>query len=567
MWRYIPILIAAIACGDKKPDSEPADPILPAQDPVASLWELAPQQAFGGIVVPDGSIARLRDAWLAIEEVVGSMAGAQDIIQTARRALDLPIDLFDADVVAKAGIDLSLGAAVFFLPGQQTVISLPVADRAKFRAHTKGKRDVVDAIEIDDNKKLRGVCRVIRGRYVCAKTRDVLMNIKPGPALAKATAGLAADLRGDVELYIDVKRSTKSAAVAEIAAPVFTEVSGVAAAVVVEGGTLRARGAVIGSLGDAAGKSVGAPSPLAEAARAESPSAVLRAHVAVLPELLPAAPVTLRAPLSWKALASSITGELLVYTPSIGRPALVAALGITKVEPFRAALQTLCSSVPGARLRWAKGACTGTVDPTGLFPPGMMPVTGPFQVEAKVEDSAIRVEVTHPRIPGRDSAPAMSELGTEFLTGSYNLAIWGEAIGGALPSDSLLASGKALPVINTDAARALVWAATHVYELGFGIGVDADGLSAELRISTFAGEPPEVLASYQRAMRAALQGDKVDIDLAKQDAESLVGRQGRIYASGAYLVAAVTGMISAIAIPAVVRYQEKANAASAGSPK
>ena len=91
--------------------------------------------------------------------------------------------------------------------------------------------------------------------------------------------------------------------------------------------------------------------------------------------------------------------------------------------------------------------------------------------------------------------------------------------------------------------------------------------AAELRVVTFAKDPPEALEKFQRFARAAIQGDKVDIDLAAEPAETMVGRQGRIYSSGAYVVMAATGMVAAIVIPAFAKYQEKARAASGESPQ
>src|SRR5438309_11556171 len=146
MMRWI--VVVALLCGCKK-DGVPASGPGPASTAeLDALWAKAPAGAVGGLVVSPRALAMFEHAWRDVHGFLKSFpafAPAEAEMAAGLAEIGLSPDF----VLADLGLAPGKGLALFVVNnGEDSVVLLPVVDRDKFLAKTKGTKgsDRVDRV-------------------------------------------------------------------------------------------------------------------------------------------------------------------------------------------------------------------------------------------------------------------------------------------------------------------------------------------------------------------------------------------------------------------------------------
>ena len=578
----IATLIAAVGCGKKdEPAASSGGAVAKAKAKAKSgakpsaLWTLAPADAVAGIVVVDGALGKVANAIAEVDRMLRVRPGGEVVAGQLRGWLaSLPVDPLDGAALKGMGVDLARGMAAFTSGQDQNVFILPVADRGAFRQAMSGTA-------AGDSDHIAGLyCGMVGDRYACATSEAGLKAVgaTPGNGLVNKVTELSADLRGEVEVMVDIKRMPEE--LAEDIKPVVGKPELLAASVQFSAGGATLRGWLAGA--KFAMLPAATSSPLANQAMSAEPAGLLRLAVPMNLLMNMAGPA-LEQELPGGTLAELLgdaTGDVIAYAPGKGQPLMRIELGIKSKRRFAGLVDMACEKVskgaPGVAVSGKDGRCKGTVNFARLAAaagpelglPGL--VDSDVAIDVLVEDDRIRIELTG-KADTEGASLATSPIGRDFTTQQWGIAAWGHALHYGLPADvsNTARSFAAMAPEQRQWMGLFYWLALHVYEMGFGFGVRDDGAHLLVHLDTFAGDPKDVYGEYERGIAQTLDGDVAGaeetlLQVAKRVPDSMVGRQmANRTVAGGMVVAGSVGILAAISIPAFVKYQRKSKASEA----
>lgn len=543
-----------------------------------ALWALAPDKtAFGAVAVP-GSGKRLHETFMAMARVAEARPLGKTVLAELReKAREEKVDAFDVESFKKIGIDLDLGAAVFIVAEEEGYAIVPVSDRAAFRASTEGTVETIDGLEVDKHDD--DFFCTQKHLYVCASSVAQLKEFghKVDGALAKRVSGLPEMYRGDVELVADL------AAIDKIEDmkfdpefyDYFSDPGLGVMAVRFGNGIFTVRDWLEATPKGVLEGAATVPNTLSAAAATSKPNALVQFRVP---------------PAAWTAslaaeedqiipgglslhndILGNLTGEVLMYAPASKELSGTMSIGLKDPAPFKTLLNMACGmggAIEGVKVTPGDGVCDILVDVAKL------PLPDPSIATMFKEPLPVNIEVKSDQLTTRiGKAGAILEsasvggFGKDFLENKWSFSMWAEGISvansNAIPWESL----NGLPKETVDGIKLAVWMASHVYELGMAGAIRSDGVHLVMHVATYAGDPPEAYAAYQAAVMQSLDlGDATAAfaAISTQWPASMAGHQGT--SGGSMLVAGVTGMLAAIAVPAFVKYQQASKEAAEAMP-
>ncbi len=452
------VLLATSSCGKDAPAPrtwtfESSGPP-PTRD---QLWGLAPLRADAGVVVTSVAIdelvtlvaqvrAGLRDA-----PYPAALAWLADTLSVAG------IDLLDPSAAEAAGVNLSLGLAVFS-DGEDVVLAVAVADAARFqRAMTAARQR----------------CRESAGMALCAtsipgQTMPELMRDDAARALAGA--------RGEIELL---------ARDGEIE---------LAASVRVARGELEATARIRG---------LWAPlppprrSPLLDQLGDAAHSGVVVADLAGLrPRLEAALPIATAPALG--QLLTALRGDVVGVTNPGRAGEHSTRFGVDDPATLRDLLEACTPlDVPGL-LRAVPGDDGCVLQGLGIGAAGRTHIEG----DTLVSES-------HAAVARPAAAATAAPAPPAALAGPWTVLAWGHGHGAVAP----LAMRADLH--EPRLVQLIVWAAAHLDDLAIGVRPAADGrFELWLRVGTIWRHSDAVIAALSPVLAAAARAEDVTADLA-----------------------------------------------------
>lgn len=571
------VLVAATGLGCKKngDGGEAREKAAAAASPAAGkaraeassgLWALAPAQSATGIVIGDGAPRRWLTAGKAIWELGMALPAARPLLEKAKAEAmkeSPPFDPWDLGAYGKNGIDLDKGAAIFLdeRSDDPLLIVLPVGDRKAFRTLVKATTTNEGGREVDTFGDKDVKCVEAASRYLCAKDLAIVdaAAAKHDSTLASELAKVAPEKRGDLEVYFKNPDQDPD------------EPSVVIATARVDATGLVARFDVRGAF---VAKTMGALKPAAAPkafnALAGGAGLVIRGHVDPAPILaMSGAPATMPIPGGVDARTDFVDQLSGDYQLSVaGMLATTFALSVKDGARVTKAISTLCelakSQVAGAPVQikdlgFKDGACSAEITDPSLA----MALGGKgLKVRLGVEDGLLVLGIGEKRVGTGD---AVSEAGAPetvaALNGPTTGVYWmrGLDLLGAAPQISAM-----LGMVPPDARAGLElasWLGAHVYEVMASANVTDAGVDGVFRVTTFGGDPPGAQAAYAAALakRAAgdAQGYKDALAALAKDTSSLAGKQAKLTGDGSS-TAMVVGAMAAVAIPAFMKYTQRA---------
>ena len=534
----------------------------------AGLWALAPAQSATGIVVGDGAPRRWLTAAKTMWDLGMALPAAKPLLEKGKAeamAEGAPFDLWDVEAYAKNGIDLDKGAAVFLdeKSDDPLLIVLPVGDRKAFRTLAKATVETIAGREVDvighDGKGVR--CLEAGGRYLCAKDLtiiDAAVNAHDSP-LAGELAKLAPEKRGDLEVFFRNPDADDD------------EPRTVVATARIDATGLVARFDVRGPF---VAKTMGALKPTAAPkafnALAGGAGLVVRGHLDLAPILAQSgAPASIPIPGGVDArtdLIDQLGGD---YQLSVaGMLATTLAASVKDGARVTKALGVLCelakTQVAGApvqisNLGFKDGTCSAEINDPQIA----MALGGKgLKLRVAVEDGMLVVGIGDKRTGGDAVAEAGAPETAAALSGASSGVYWIrglDLIGAAPPQVSAM-----LGMVPPDARAGLElasWLGAHVYEVMIAANVTDTGVDGVFRVTTFGGDPAAAQAAYAAALAKRAAGDasgyKDALAALAKDTSSLAGRQAKLTQDGSS-TAMVMGAMAAVAIPAFMKYTQRA---------
>jgi hypothetical protein len=511
-----------------------AGPSLSATDAAKdALWARAPEDAIYGLVAAPGALAMLDTAWHRVHAYLRTFPQFEPYErELTRRLAELGLS-GDLDL-AELGLAADRGLAVFRTQ-RGTLAFLPVADRERFLARTRGtKGDPVDHVG-------PLACRVTGDSYYACATRADLLDhvldhlvdhVADHVAHAPAGGSLRSDLgslgaRGDLEL-------------------IAREQMPVAAALELQRGGFVLH-ATIARL--PVNVSALAPSPVAPGLDASQLGGFVVVNLAPLLSRVPARPIV--PGVSTADLARSLAGPVTLAIAA-GSMTMTVRVPLRETGPARTVVEH-CAEIPGAALLSAR------TDAQGCH------VSIPFYgwtMDLAVEHDTLRL-ATSGLAPATTAPPGA--LGHELATGTWHAAAWGRG--------SLLGKGFPLPRRVLDELgpedATLVRAVVMVSELGFGARLEGRTLHVVLGARTAWSNPDPIVAQLQAVTTDDLVSDRRDVvaaAIAKSAPDSPVARDLRAGPGGLVAPLALFGVVSAVAIPVFLDYLKRSRSHSADSP-
>lgn len=527
MRAHLVVVVAAVAFAGCKKDKNKATPTPTPTSPVSTveqdkLWALAPDGAFVGIVISPRAVAKLEGAAIALDRLAAS---APEIAHYKAELDKQLVELLGTanPTLATAGLTSEKGAAMFSIPGiKDSIVIVPVADRDKFIAVTKGTKgaDGVDTVG-------KASCKMVKGVYACAKDIAFLDRIGTGKDTLKKKLVDVAGARGDIEILADIPEKE----------PVV-----IGAVVQMDCGTALVRGAVKGVPAKVL-------SLLANAKpRTEGDNTSGFAVLNVRPLLQQVPPMPIAPGVSADELARSIDGPV---TLSIAAGSTMLDIRVPLNDPAPAQklidqcdtlgpLQAIGASV-------ANGTCTIPVPQAQMT------------VEAWVDGKTLRLGQKQGK-PSAVTAP-MSAVGKELAGGEWMMAMWGRGT---------MFSTLKLPPIPVDQLPpevfAILRAAVLFNEFGLGVRVDGDTLKFLVEVRTAYANPDDVvgkfLAIQPKQFFTGEAGTRAK-QIAEASPDSPFAADFAAGYGGLMVPAAGIGMLSAIAIPAFMDYMKKSKQSEA----
>ncbi|MBV8756928.1 MAG: hypothetical protein JO257_06630 [Deltaproteobacteria bacterium] len=468
-----------------------------------ALWALTPDGAQLGIVATPRGLAMLEHGWTDVHAFVDKAPDLAPFAKLMDGGLAQLTGMPDFKL-ADYGLTSEKGGAVFVLGPQQVVIVVPLADRDKFLAKAHGTKGA-DADTID-----KATCKTVQAVYACASNPDLFGKLGKGKLRDKL------DARGDIEVVAEgiPGMPMKSAA----------------GVVQLERGAAVVRGTLVGVSPQAIGQ-LGAPiKPIVDREHAAGFGVVNLG--AMLSN--PGPDVPLAAGVSSVQLAHSFAGPL---TLSVGAGALAfdARIPLTDPAPAQALLDHCTELVPGVTA--SAGACHYTVP--------QLPIT----LDAWLADNVLHIGMQHPPAA---AAVALTPFGAELAEGSWSFAFWGRGSMFAAPQLPIPADATKDPQFHLG-----MRAFAMINELGIGVRAEGDKVHIAGIVRTAWSNPDDVVArltAFDPAEVFAGKGSAVTTGL---PASAPLARDVTAGYAGLMLPVSLVGVVSAVAIPAYLRYLKK----------
>ncbi|MCP4446756.1 MAG: hypothetical protein GY811_15625 [Myxococcales bacterium] len=533
------------------------------------LWSLAPTGTILGMVAAPGSAATLHSMMMGVIATAESRPMGAKLLSEMREELAGEIvNILDPASIAEAGIDLSGSAALFAVAKKKGYMLLPVTNRDAFRKVTKAKVETTDGLEVDrlDDDL---VCTTNKDRYLCASSVALLKEFgsKVDGPLAKRVAALPLQYRGQAEFVMDV------ASMKDFDDEIDMDFDGQFSDPQLGIGTLRFGNGAITARGwfqakalDKVAAAAAVPNGLGNSLASSKPSGLFsfRMPVPLIVSEMPPNDKKVAGLDLKKDVVGNLTGEFVGYTPQSEGLWGRLAIGLKDAAPFKELLNMGCGmapamGIPGIEVTPADGKCSAMIDVAKLpLPDPTIAKMFKEPVSIIAEVKADRFEITFGKESPTTDKP-MSAMGKELLSQKWSFSMWTEGMGLAsgpeMPWNEMPA---AVPSEVADGIKMAVWMLSHVYEVGMAGGVRDDGVHGILHIATYAGDAPEVLKAYQAAVTKTLSSGKATEDfeaIRKKWPNSMAARGGT--GGGSMMIAGVTGMLGAIAVPAFMKYQQK----------
>lgn len=548
---------------------------LPRAPSTDALWALAPENTKLGVVAAGGTGELLLAAFAEIERSMASLpAGSQELEEAfAEARRELPPQVFDAGARKQMGIDLGRGAALFMVDEDEPVAVLPVVDREAFRKAVGGQSETQDGMSVDRIEEM--VCSDVAGHYVCARSAAWLAKVGKSDAMARRVAARPASLRGHIEVAVSAEPLLQGA---EALSQLLGAPRGLDAAMLIERGAFTVRAHLETTPAHPMIRAaVEVPDTLAKSVAKQKPAGMWRFRVP-LAQLVPAeqamgalAPLAAAGNIDVKRdVLDNLTGELVLYALPGDGLNLQLELGVRdgkRLQPLVAALCDLGKkNVPPIVPIDMKGdRCTASVDPSALGPlMGDVPFQGTISAAVYTTGSSMGASVSMASL-GKTESQGMNKVGSDLMTGGWNLALWGYGSLVRALEPRLLDLLRAQE--GASEAMAGLWIMAQLSELGMGIGVRNDGVHALFRVSTQWANPDAVVREYQGLVGKLVSGDASAMGqitaLAEKSKDTELGRSYKAGVGGFMASVSSVGIVTAISIPAFVKYQRKARSTEA----
>jgi hypothetical protein len=527
MRNWILLVAALTAVGCKKKEAEkkgtPPIPVAPGtavpKTPVSTvdqdaLWALAPDGMAVGVVISPAGMAKLEGGALEMKKVLDSPELKMFKAKVDEELMEL---LGTANpTLSTGGLTSQKGFALFAPDNGKPIVILPVADRDKFLALTKGTKGT------DSDTIKKATCKTVKNVYACAQ--DVALFDRLGKGSFKDQLAIAG-ARGDIELAGDItgKHPMKIAIVGQL-----------------DKGTVVLRGAVKGVPEDAR-KYFGNTKVRQDGDKTAGYAlANLPPIIAAAGKDIPAEEVVPGVKLD--ALVKSINGPLTVTIPN-GSPIFDLRLPLTDPAPMQALINE-ASKLPPMQMLGAS------------LKDGVLHVTVPqmmLSFDAWIENKELRIGTKGGTAPTA-TAP-MGAIGQELAASEWMFAMYGHGTLFAAPALPM----PSLDQLPPEAALGLRIIAL-VTEAGFGMKVDGDTLRFVGSVRTIWANPDDVAAKLLAIGPKEIASGQFP-GLAKAIVD---GSPNSPFAAdykagyGALMMpAAAIGMLAAISVPAFVKYQSK----------
>lgn len=510
-------LLALAPFGCKRDSSSSAGDGVTPRAPTSTaetdaLWAMAPEGASFGVVISPRAVGMAEHAWQdvrALFAVAPELAVPNSLLSSEISAVFGKPDINLADV----GLTPQKGAAFFVLGNGGGIAVVPVADRDKFLAATKGTKGT------DTDTVGKATCKQIKDAYVCARTPDLFAKL----GTSKLKDGLAVvGTRGDIEVVADL--------------PIGPGIKG-AAAIQLSRGTVVAR-VVAG----------GVPAPVAQGlvqAQARPPGdRTTTAGFAVLsiaPMVQAAMPKRMEGDPVFDLLRT-IAGPLTLHIPA-GTAELDVRVPLSDPAPASKLVER-CVDVPGfasAGASFSDGACHVPIPALG------------YALDIWVDGKELRVGKKGGGKPGLEVP--MSAIGAELADKPSVFAFWGR---GTLFGPS----GMAMPKVPSMPNEVLMGmrGMSLLSELGSSAWIEGDKVHVTFAVRTIWSNPDDVVAKLVAITpQMFLDGKASDAAAAIATAAptSPFAADYKAGTGGLMAPAAVVGMLAAVAIPAFMDYMKK----------
>lgn len=506
------LTVASVAC--KRDSSSKAgdgvSPAAPASTAAAdALWAMAPEGSAFGVVISPRAVAMTEHAWQdirALFAIAPELAVPNSLLSSEIAAVFGKPDITLAD----AGLSPQKGAAFFVLGNGGGIAVVPVADRDKFLAATKGTKGT------DSDTIGKATCKTIKDAYVCARTPDLFDKLGKG----KLKDGLAvAGTRGDIEVVADL--------------PLGPGIKG-AAAIQLARGTVVVR-AVVGGIPPQVTQQLAQAQAKPRGDRATTAGFAVLSIAPLLKAAVPGLPANVADTLR------SIDGPLTLHIPA-GSAELDLRL------PFSDAtgpseLVSHCGDIPAlaaAGASFSDGACHIAVPALG------------YTLDIWIEGKELRVGRKTGSKPG--IGVPMTSVGAELADTASVFSFWGRGtlFGPAGPMPKL----PAIPTQVQIGLRAL----SVLSELGAASHVEGDKLHVTFVLRTIWSNPDDVVAKIIAITPQMFLDGKAPEAAAAIVAGAPTSPFAADYKAGTgglMAPAAVIGMLAAVAIPAFMDYMKK----------
>lgn len=492
--------------------------------------------------------------------VSGGESLAGTVVEFVRKRM-ATLGLPDANL-EEHGIDLDLGAAFFITEGSEVAV-LPVSDRAKFVLAMKGTLASEYSSGVDSLGGGR-VCQAIDARYVCGSSAALLATLVAGKGLSGEVASWPETHRGQLEAFVSPSKLSDRPFI-----DVFAKLRGVRVAAQINKGEIEVRAHVVGVPTGVLAQIVPAPSPLLSELRTTPSSGVIAlgfsrvwsAYGAVLIGMVPDKDI--RPGMNPHALLQSIEGDMVAMAAPGKFGSAVVTFGLSDESAFTRMLdncETLGSLMPGSEFNLVNARCTLSITTGGVE----------YQIGLKVESKRLVVDVelgvadavqTAIGTPSTEVHAVAKKLADE----NWNIAAWGYGSIDALIQNIVESMKMELGAMPPDAS-ALIWAAAHLNEFGFGVRVADDGAHAWFKLRTAWSNSDPVMSELRLIFRGLAASDISAVEslaeIQKKYPDSRWSKDTRD-GGGGIIIAGTVGILAAVAIPAFMKYMKRSKASEA----
>ncbi|MBA3461735.1 MAG: hypothetical protein H0T46_17355 [Deltaproteobacteria bacterium] len=525
MRAFTPLVIGLALVGCKKGSSSSSagdtSPGAPSSSTdTDALWAMAPEGAMVGFVVSPRALTMADNGW---QDVRAMFAKAPELAMVNTMLGAQLTKVFGKAEVTLADVGLApgKGGAFFTLSGGGGIAVIPVADRDKWVAATKGTKGA------DSDKIGEATCKTISGSYICASTEDLFGKIGKG---AKLKDGLSAlGTRGDVEVVaaIPVGKGISAAGVMQLAR-----------------GNVVMRGTVSGLSSQVGSMLKGAQIK----ARTDATTAGFGV-IGIGPMMASAPPLPIVAGVTLADLGKSISGPVTLHIPA---GVLDVDIRVPVSDPKPAAtLIEHCMDLPAlanAGATYSDGACHLNVPTLG------------YQIDLWVDGQEVRIGKKGAAKPG--VAVPMTKIGEEIAKTEAAFSFWGRGtVMGQMPTPM-----PEMPTVPTEALM-MIRGISVLNELGGAVRFASDDkLEFIYTVRTIWSNPDDVVAKIIAITPEMFFNNKAG-DAAKAIAEASPGSpfaaDFKAGTGGLMAPMAVAGVLAGVAVPAFMDYMKKSKKSEA----